>query len=273
MSRKRILNVTSRKKRDTMQSVSNTNPASGATAAISNNPGTVNGANQGFFVYCPTARDLSLFNGNVGAVAQEATRTSTTCYYRGLSENIRVQTSSSQPWIWRRICFKYRAYSIGFYAPSASDTPLQNQNSPYYENSNGMNRLWLNQNVNGVGNTIAVEYGLLFKGQRFTDWSDPITAATDSRRLDICYDRTRVIQSGNANGVIRDFKMWHPMNKNLVYDDDESGDVENQSPWSVGDKRGMGDYFVVDIVSGGAGATSTDLIQFNSNASLYWHEK
>lgn len=256
-----------------MQSVSNTNPASGATAAISNNPGTVNGANQGFFVYCPTARDLTLFNGSIGSVGQEAARTSTTCFYRGFAENIRIQTSSSQPWIWRRICFKYRDNNSAFYSAANSDTPLQNANLPYYENTNGMNRLWLNQNVNGVGNTISAEYGVLFKGIRFTDWSDPITAAVDNRRVDIAYDRTRIIQSGNANGVIRDFKMWHPMNKNLVYDDDESGDVEQTSFYSVGDKRGMGDYFVVDIVSGGAGATSTDLIQFNSNASLYWHEK
>nr|QVW56579.1 MAG: capsid protein [Gemycircularvirus] len=272
MPRKRILNITSRKKRDTMQTVSNTNPNTGASQAIANNSAVVNGANQGFFVFAATGRDLTIFNGSIGAIGQEASRTSTTCYMRGLYENIRVQTSSSQPWIWRRICFKYRGFNA-FNTASTSDTPLQNSNNPIFENTNGHNRLWLNQNVNGVGNTIAEQYGILFKGQRFTDWSDPITAATDTRRVDVCYDRTRIINSGNANGVIRDYKLWHPMNKNIVYDDDESGDVELTSNYSVKDKRGMGDYYVVDLVSGGAGATSTDLISFNSNASLYWHEK
>lgn len=256
-----------------MQTVTNTNPATGASQAIANNSATVNGANQGFFVWGSTMRDLTLFNGSIGSVGQESTRTSTACYMRGLFENIRVQTSSSQPWIWRRVCFKIRGPEVPFFTYNTTDTPLQNSNLPYYENSNGINRLWLNQNVNGVGNTISNEYGIMFKGVRFTDWNDPITAALDNRRIDVAYDRTRIIQSSNANGIIRDYKLWHPMNKTLVYDDDESGDVENTNNFSVRDKRGMGDYYVVDLVSGGAGATSTDLISFNSNSTLYWHEK
>lgn len=270
MPRKRILNITSRKKRDTMQSVTNTNPLNGASIGFQNNGGTVNGAVGAIFVYCPTARDLSIFNGSAGAVGQEAARTSTTCYMRGFSENIRVQTNSSQPWIWRRICIRFRGAQ--FQVAATGDSPTQPY-VPYFENSNGMNRLWMNQLVNNMGNSISLELGLLFKGTRSVDWNDPITAAVDTRRVDVSYDRTRILQSGNANGIIRDFPLWHPMNKNLVYDDDESGDVENTSFYSVQDKRGMGDYYIIDFINGGAGGNSTDLMTLNSTASLYWHEK
>jgi len=95
----------------------------------------------------------------------------------------------------------------------------------------------------------------------------------DTRRVDLKFDKVYRISSGNANGVFRERKLWHPMNKNLVYDDDESGAGENGGTFSVNDKRGMGDYFIVDIFQPGTGATATDYLQVTSATSLYWHEK
>ena len=93
MTKKRILNTTSRKKRDTMLTWSNTT-STGASKATAVGPLYVAGNGYAVALWCPTARDLTLFNGNANSITQEAARTSTTCYMRGVSEKIRIQTSS-----------------------------------------------------------------------------------------------------------------------------------------------------------------------------------
>lgn len=63
------------------------------------------------------------------------------------------------------------------------------------------------------------------------------------------------------------------MNKNLVYNDDEAGTSESTGYYSVDSKAGMGDYYVLDLMSGGQGATASDLLRLDLSSSLYWHEK
>nr|QVW56453.1 MAG: capsid protein [Gemycircularvirus]UBQ66247.1 Cap protein [finch CRESS-DNA virus] len=269
MSKKRLLNVTSRKKRDTMLSWSNTSTAG---ASITTNVGAmyVPGNLYGYSLWSPTARDLSQFSGPAGAVGQEAMRTATTCYMRGLSENIRVQTSSGLPWLWRRICFKFKGPQ--FYTIAAGDTPTQPW-QPWLESSNGYARQWFNATVNNQGNTTSIMNSYLFKGVQGQDWNDVLIAPVDSRRVDVAYDKYRRISSGNASGQLKEYKLWHPMNKNLVYNDDESGESEITAFNSVQDKRGMGDYYILDLLVPGVGATSSDILAISSTASLYWHER
>ncbi|ALC76162.1 capsid protein [Poaceae associated gemycircularvirus 1] len=277
MTKRRILNATSRKKRDTMLAASNTNsagsplPNTGTRAIVygGTSPPTGSSYNGGFFLWCATARDLTINSGPAGAVAQEATRTATTCYMRGLSEKLRVQTNSPAPWFWRRICFTIQA-AFGVAAPGDSPT---NTYSDYLENSNGFTRLWLNQNINSQGNTTAGITNIVFKGAVGRDWRDLISAPVDTRRVNLKYDKTRVFRSGNQSGIVRELKLWHPMNRNLVYDDDEVADVENTSVYSVVDKRGMGNYYVLDIIQPGEASSASDLLLIDSTSSLYWHEK
>lgn len=223
----------------------------------------------GLFLWCATARDLTINSGPVGAVGQEAIRTATTCYMRGLSEHLRIQTNSPCPWFWRRICFTFQTY-LGALAPG--DTPT-NTYADYLENSNGIVRLWLNQNINQQGNTTNNLTTLVFKGARGRDWTDLISAPVDNRRVNLKYDKTRVLRSGNSSGIVKEQKLWHKMNKNLVYDDDEIADVETTSAYSVNDKRGMGNYYVLDIIQPGEGSSATDLLLIDSTSTLYWHEK
>lgn len=63
------------------------------------------------------------------------------------------------------------------------------------------------------------------------------------------------------------------MNKNIVYDDDESAITETPDFYSVDSKAGMGDYYIMDIIQPGTGGSSTDLFRMEITASLYWHEK
>ena len=245
--------------------------ATGASKATAVGPLYVAGNTYAVALWCPSARDLTLFNGNANSVTQEAARTSTTCFMRGVSEKIRIQTSSGAPWIWRRICFAHRGNSP-FNTNQPGDTPI-NSATQYIDSSQGMGRLFLNQNVNTMGNTQAAQFEILFRGRAGQDWGDPLIAPIDTRRVDLKSDKTVRISSGNANGILREYKRWHPMNKNITYEDDENGEVEDTSYFSVDDKRGMGDYYIMDIFVPGTGAGTGDLLQVSSTATLYWHEK
>lgn len=265
MSRKRVLNLVSRKKRNGMLSWSNTLPT-GASRTPAIGPAYINGASNGIFVWSPTMQ--SLVTGSVSnEFIDSSDRTSTTCYMRGLSETIRYQTSSPLPWFWRRICFTMKAVL----AP-ASTAPI-NTERPYVDTSNGIERFWLNLQVNDSNTYLTNVYALIFKGAVNQDWTDPIIAPLDSSRITVKYDRTITLKSGNSVGTVGEKKFWHGMNKNLVYDDDEQGSSTSTSYQSVTSKAGMGDYYIIDIFAAGAGGGSGDILRIDANSTLYWHEK
>lgn len=273
MTRKRLLNTTSRKKRNTMLQWVNTNVTNGNTVTIGPGPLVVSG-NSAVCIFSPTAMDLSDQNGVIGSIAQQAVRTSTTAYMKGYSEHIRIQTSSGIPWFWRRITFCSKRPQI-FNSFQASDTPVQTNsgNLSYVDTTNGLERLYFNLVVNTSDNTLAAIYNILFRGVRGKDWNDVLTAAVDTSRVDLKSDWCTTIKSGNASGTVRDYKKYYPMNKNVVYDDDETGDSEISSYTSVQDKKGMGDYYILDFFYTGTGGATSDLLQLTSTSTMYWHEK
>jgi len=252
--------MTSRKKRDTMLPYAQTNGSAGggASGSASFSGATANQV----YLWCATARDNTIStSGTNGTVFNEAERTSSACYMRGLKESIEIQTSTGIPWQWRRICFTVKGPLF--------TNPVQ------LETTNGWQRLLYNVNSGQTDDTTAYNFlrGLLFKGQFGIDWSSTMVAPTDNSRVSIKYDKTRIISSGNSSGVLRKFSMWHPMNKTLYYDDDETGGGKAQAKFSVTGKQGMGDYYVCDFFYAGLGATSSDAMNFNPNSTLYWHEK
>lgn len=273
MSRRAILNLTSRKKRNTMLQWANTSTVDGGSVTIGPGPLIVN-ASSAFCIFSPTAMDLSDGTGAVGAISEQAVRTSTTAYMKGFKEKIRIQTSSGIPWFWRRITFCARRPTI-FNQFNSADTPTQtnNGNTSYVDTTNGLERLYFNLASNASPATRNAIYTILFKGAANKDWADVLTAPVDTNRVDLKSDRSYTIKSGNQSGTVRDFSLYYPMNKNLVYDDDESGDTEVASYTSVQDKRGMGDYYILDLFFTGTGATSSDLLQLTSTSTMYWAEK
>ena len=269
MSTRALLNKTSHKKRNGMLSWSNTKADGTSQPITAASSGYVNGNATGVFLFCPTAMDLT--TPSTHTYPQEAGRTSRECYMKGFSEHLRLQTSSGIPWFHRRICFTSKGVSP-FNTIAPSDTPVNNF-TPYLETSNGLERLWFNEVINGMGNTLSAQYGILFKGQQNQDWNDLIVAPVDTSRVTLKFDKTWTLKSGNASGTIYERKLWHPMNKNLVYDDDETGVAEYSSHFSVNSKAGMGDYYIMDIFTAGLNATSTDQINVYANSTMYWHEK
>jgi len=251
---------------------SNTDSA-GASRSVAAGPLYIQGNTYGEVTWIATAQDLNTgTNGGTSSLLQEAQRTDRTCYMKGLSEHIRLQTSSGVPWFHRRICFTYKGPDP-FQLNSSSDTPVQTFPSFYLDTSAGMQRLWFNSTINAQPNTTNNRRAILFKGAEGVDWTDALTAPVDTSRVSIKFDKTWTYKSGNNNGIVREHKLWHPMNHNLVYGDDESGAGMSTSYVSVDSKPGMGDYYVWDYFTPGAGGTVNDLIRIESNSTLYWHEK
>lgn len=270
MGKKRLLNVTSRKKRNGMLTWTNTSSQGGTS--VTPGPGSliVNGRDACEMVWCPTAMDLSGSNG-ASTVAQVPLRTASTCFMKGLSENIRLFSNTGAPWFHRRICFTYKGITP-FRATQSADTPV-NAHGPFVETSSGMERLAFNLNVNNELAARTAMWGVLFKGANGKDWNNLLIAPVDTSRVSLKFDKLWTYRSGNANGVVATKKLWHPMNKNLVYDDDENGDVEQESYFSVNSKAGMGDYYVVDFISCATGGTASDILTIDFNSTMYWHEK
>lgn len=253
-----------------MLSWSNTS-STGASQTVAVQTAYINATQSGWFVFTPTAMNLSANGGGANLSVNTAERTASTCYMRGFSEHLRVQTSSGIPWFHRRICFTLRG-ATAFNNFSSSDTPTQT-NLNYVDTSNGMERLWMNLTVNASANTITAQKSLLFKGAEGADWNDPILAPVDTTRVDLKYDKTFVYRSGNASGTLKEKKIWLPMNKNLVYGDDEAGEAMTDTYYSTFAKPGMGDYFIVDIMQAGVGGGTGDILNVFSNSTLYWHER
>ena len=99
-----------------------------------------------------------------------------------------------------------------------------------------------------------------------------MVAKVDTRRVDLVSDKTTIINSGNDSGVFRKHYRWYGMNKNVVYDDDQIGDEQNTSAFSVTDKRGAGNFIILDIMRVHASGTGSDLLRFDAETTYYWHE-
>lgn len=266
MTKKRVLNMTSRKKRNTMLTVSNTNSA-GGFVPVTNTPAVFNGNATGRVLWCATAQPI-LPTANVTI---PGIRTATSCYMVGLSEHIKLQTTSPNPWYHRRICFTYKQDDFRIVQPG--DAPAV----PFFVDAStttGVQRLMYNTTPGGgVGNTISARDGIVFKGVQGIDWNDVILAPTDTTRISVKFDKTWILRSGNQNGNVYERKLYHRMNKTLVYDDDENGTSITSGSYSVGSKAGMGDYYVYDIYSPAANAQASDQLIVFANTTLYWHEK
>lgn len=277
MTKKRILNATSRKKRNGMLTFSNSN-ATGALAALSQVPLTIAGSNSGNTLgivhFRPTAMDLSDSAGGPNSIVNQAVRTASVCYMRGLAENIRIETSTGNPWFHRRICITSRDRI--FYVRSDADPSGADRDyaaTGAIETSNGYQRLASNVMTDTLTATYTRWLATIFKGQQGIDWDDFITAPIDTTRIDLKHDKTWIYRSGNERGVLKEKKIWHPMNKNLYYDDDEYGAGENTANFSVTDKRGMGDYHIFDFFSQGSSGNTADLLKIRYTSTMYWHEK
>lgn len=281
--RRAVLNATSRKKQDNMTMFTNTtvaSPTGGGSytaapailaASTYNSSATSAIDRTGYvFVFCPTARNLSTA-GDVGNnVINEAQRTATDCYMVGYKENIEIQINDGCPWQWRRICFRTKG-NVSALLSGANERIYQDASLVNPPSNDGMlrvvNALSGNRNAGSQYNL----YEIIFEGQNASDWVDPMTAITDKKRITVMSDTTRTIRAGNESGTIQKFSRYYRLNKTLVYNDDEAGEV-TATNYLTSPSAGMGDFYVVDIFRARFGNQNSTLY-FTPHAKLYWHEK
>lgn len=267
MSTRSLLNRTSRKKRDTMLTYTNTilGADSGSTdyhvgpAELSNNKLYM-------FAWMPTARGLS-FGTTLNTITNDAQRTASTCYMRGLKECVTFNTFSNEPVKWRRLCFTLKDKTLN---------STQNDVNRLYTEVTQAETGWVRLVNNVLGSLLGTNIeSMLFKGRVGVDWQDQFTAPTDNRRVTVKYDKTRVVNPGSNGGKANTFNIWHGMNRNLVYDDDELGETKTSNLTSVSSKAGMGDYYVIDYIAAySPNEADNDLVvRFAPEATLYWHER
>jgi len=209
----------------------------------------------GTFLWCATARDRVSQDDDANA---SSLRSSDICFMRGLKERIVLTPNDDVSWMWRRITFTMKGATDIF-------TPIAN----YIETSRGWNRLLVNSQNSTTASAITT---YVFEGAVNVDWLDTMTAKVDTSRVKLMSDKTRVLGSGNTRGRFHRYKFWYPMNKNLVYANDESGETETAEVLSSRGRHGMGDYYVLDFFKC-ADPSNPHLLDFNPEATLYWHEK
>ncbi|UDN67445.1 capsid protein [robinz virus RP_377] len=264
-TRRKILEISSVKKRDHMLSYTNTTinaPNGGATYSVSLPAVLIGGSSPATYVFpwCPTAREAITGGSSDTSGINLSARERDQVYMRGLAEKISVATNSGASWKWRRICFVSKQVDYYGTASSYQQTMLT---------SNGYVRV-----VNALSSAKAtVLFTTLFKGSQDSDWQDPFIASVDSNMVTPVYDKTVTIASGNDAGVDRVYRKWHPMNKNLYYQGDEAGTANNITAYASPGRRGMGNYFIIDLFRGSPNATAGDSLLFRPEATLYWHER
>jgi len=244
MSTRRVLNLTSVKKKDEMQTFDPANPtATSMTLA--------GGTSDGIYIYVfsPTARDITDSDA-------PSLRNKQTVYWKGFRERIEFIANTGVNWRWRRIVVEMKNWRIS---------------SAYAEQSSGdMRRVFRPFNEDAT-------WEVLFAGVRGTsatgDFSSLMNAHVDTRRVKLLFDKTRNMRAGNSSGHTHLYNDWYAFEKTMYYDEDEAGGAMPVSNyWSSPNPAGMGDVYVFDFIQCIEGAT-TDTLRLRAQSTAYWHEK
>lgn len=265
MSTRVLLNKTSQKKRDNMLSYTNTtydDPFSTTytgTGAVMRFPvGQTNPGSEFFYVWNATARPAETSDGQRGSKIDVSLRTSESIYAKGLRERITLETNNSAPWEWRRICFT----SKDDFGQTDPDTATF-----FRQTSSGMVRM-----LSALSEGVYLQ-SELFEGERNQDWLSVFTAPLSRKNFSIKYDKTRIIRSTNNSGTIREYKLWHPMESNLAYREEQYGETMTESAVSVTGRVGMGNYYVIDMFRKHGNNDDQSTLTFTPEATFFWHEK
>lgn len=260
----------SQKKRDTsLINASSTPNATPDAPTNLGNPVVIRATGQkdagvNLFCYCPTYRYLNPSNA-----AYSALRTSTSPYYIGLSEKFNFQPSDNSVWMWRRIIVAVKeniGLDVQMKANGAQDSVNAVTTRPFHN-------LGITSSVQSWQDMYDEVQANLFKGIKTTDWSDQMIAKVDNTVFTVFCDKTRRIASGNDVSAPRYMKHYQPINRTVVYRDEENGVSVTPYPTSVQSKPGVGNIYVFDLFQAPVPKTTTSSLTFSCTSTTYWHEK
>lgn len=191
-------------------------------------------------------------------------RNSRSVFMKGYAENCEVRTSNSAPWEWRRIVFRMKGGAL-----RANLALFDDNGSVGYRR-----RQTIISDGSAAGVAISAQlFGHVFDGTVTDDWTDPMQAKVTSQNVTIMSDTKRFVRSGNDNGVLRNYKTYVPINKNLRYYDGEVGAIDISGAYSAEGNSGCGDVYIFDTFKPWINTTDGGQLFFTPQACLYWHEK
>nr|QJB18719.1 MAG: capsid protein [Genomoviridae sp.] len=259
MTTRRVNEISSTKKRDNMLTWSNVAVPRTPPPNVTGVAATLQGGGAYYnLLWCPTAREKLINTNTPVSVDDESTRATTVTFVKGLRERLSIQTNSSVPWTWRRIVFTMKGAGAFF-----GSQPLN------LLTSNGYARLI----IEVTGTSLTTLQDLVFDGRTGLDWRDPLDAKVDNSVISVKSDRTMVITPQTSSGAIKNFTRYYPIEKNLVYFEDEFGGNTTDGQYSVLGKQGMGDMLIYDIFAPRGGASFSDQMTLDIQSTYYWHEK
>lgn len=266
MTKKRILNLTSQKKYDTM-APNISYPASSAAIGILPVPPAVNT----WILWSPTGRDMREIQPD-DKVGVPSGRNATTCFVRGVKEKWTVLTQNGSPWRWRRIVFTAKG-QLPLGEEFEGDRSIS-----VITDTEGRQTYYRNMAPLPTG-SLGPLADVLFRGTNdrtgafgFQDWNDVMTAPVDTTRFKVLENKVRHIRCGNDAGVAKNISTWTPVNKNIVYGDEEVGGQVTTSAKSTIGRPGIGDIYFLDILSPQEGSGGENM-GLSCTSTVYWHEK
>lgn len=255
MTSRRVRDIASRKKYDTIFGATTNDVQSTGQANIF--------AGTNYFMWCPTWRQRRT------ASTDEHVRANQEVFMRGIKDRIMVSATFSL--IHRRVCF-WSHRRIDDARPFVFDNP-DVIDAPSYQRRN-LVALYPNLDEE------IFEY--LFKGTVGFDYSENSRWDTplDNKRVKVVYDKQYTITpnyaapDGAQFGKTLTRKLWHPINRKVLYDDDEEGADVNGSGWSAQTPESLGNYYVLDIFSTGQyiEGSNDQVGTYMPESTTYWHE-
>lgn len=279
MGRRRILNVSTRKLKDTMPPVVITEGGFASTPGV---PKVMTGQLDYAFAFCASARDSHQLGPSDFPVGQRGMyqRSLTDVYVRGYKEIVSMATNSGAQWLWRRLVVNMKT-PLWKEFPSLTvqrEIPLDDNRT------SGQVRTMYNIGATPDGETELAKrvYSIIFEGTLDVDWHNVFNAKVDKRFVRVISDKTMPVQSKNDEAVYKNRHFWDPVNKNMHYNEKEEGGgikdypIEEreyqQSKFSSDGITGCGDLWVFDFFSC-ASRTTSDELRFQPNGTFYWHER
>lgn len=270
MTRRRVIDIVSKKKSDTMVGL-NTTLVPGERTYYAE---FANGFN--VMLWSPTARYKAGYGGD-----SESVRSADTVYWKGIAEKLHIESDTSDPWSWRRIVFEYQAsFDVDDIPPDkyfAHEEDITGVNPtvttlPDLTNPTGLAGIERTNRPMEPLNTTEYQFlwNRIFKGQRFVDWLDPRTARVETREIKVHSDVTRMMKSGNDSAIYKDYSVFIPLNKTMSYNGEESGALETSGAYAD-QKSPLGNVFIMDLFAQPSAAPAT--LSVAVTATAYWHEK
>lgn len=250
MTSRCVRNIASRKKHDTQLGAS----SSGA------NPIQLHAGNN-YFLWSPSYLEQQ-------DESYDYVRNAQSVFFRGVQD--RVFLSAAFAFTWRRVCFfSYEQLVAGipfFVDPSNEEDPHIVRRPLREINPKNASDFF----AYAWKGTVGVDFS------ENTRWNAPL----DDKLLTIVYDRSCTINpnyaapQGATFGKSMTRKMWHPVNKTIMYTDKENGSTPQTTGWSSMSPNSPGNFYILDIFSTGQDlpGDTTGVGEFGSEATVYWHE-